>query len=118
MNRHSIRRSVTGAVLAAGMAAGVFATAADAQAATTPAYNSWHHHVEGRVVSRVPLSVRYGPGTNHSRAGYVNHGSHVWITCKSRGTRVGSNDRWYRLAGGRGWVAAHYVNNYQHVRWC
>ena len=116
MNRHIIRKSVTGAVLAAVLAAGGLATASGAQAATPTYYGQ--HRVEGRVVSRIPLTVRYGPGTNHWAAGRIGSGSHVWISCKSRGTNVAGNNRWYKLASGRGWVSAHYVNNYRHVNWC
>ncbi len=115
-NRHSIRRAGAAVVLAVGLAAGMLASAAGAQAA--PAYGSWHHRVEGRVVSRTPLNIRYGPGTGHWATGTVSNGMHVWITCKSTGTRVGGNDRWYKLADGQGWAAAHYVDNYRHVRWC
>lgn len=116
-NRHSIRRSAAAAVLATGIAGGMLASAGAAQAAA-PAYASQHHSVEGRVVSRVPLKVHYGPGTSHWVTGTVSNRMHVWITCKVTGTRVGTNDRWYKLTDGQGWVSAYYVNNYRHVRWC
>lgn len=117
MNRHSVRKSVTGALLAAGIAAGVLASTGEAQAAA-PAVSAWHHRVEGRVVSRIPLTVRYGPGTNHWATGTVSNGMHVWVTCKADGTRVDGNYRWYKLADGQGWVSAHYVGNNGYVRWC
>ncbi|MDF2256629.1 SH3 domain-containing protein [Streptantibioticus ferralitis] len=118
MKRHSIRRSVTAALLTAGVAVGTLTTAAGAQALTPAHYGRWHHHVEGRVVSPEPLTVHYGPGVNRWVTGTISNGMHVWIVCKAEGSRVGANDRWYKLADGQGWVPAHYVNNYRYVRWC
>lgn len=115
--RRFIARSVATVLLTGGVAAGSLAGAVGAQAA--PAHNGYRHHsVEGRVVSRTPLAVRYGPGTSHRVTGTVSPGMHVWISCKAEGTNVRGNDRWYKLADGQGWVSARYVNNFHHVRWC
>ncbi|MDF3287957.1 hypothetical protein [Streptomyces silvisoli] len=115
MKRHSIRRSITAALLTAGVALG---TATGAQALAPAHHGFWHHRVEGRVVSPEPVTVHYGPGVNRWATGTINNGMHVWIVCKARGGQVGSNDRWYKLAGGQGWIPAYYVNNYRYVRWC
>jgi hypothetical protein len=117
IKRHTIRKVVTAGLLAAGITFGGLASASGAQAAS-PTYYGHHRAVEGRVVSRGSLAVRYGPGTNHWIAGRVGSGSHVWISCKARGTNVLGNNRWYKLSSGRGWVSARYVNNYNYVRWC
>ncbi|MEU8972990.1 SH3 domain-containing protein [Streptomyces monashensis] len=117
VSRHSIARSAATVLLAGGIAAGSLAGAAEAQAA--PVHHGYRHHsVEGRVVSRTPLTVRYGPGTNRWATGTVSPGMHVWIKCKAEGSDVGGNNRWYKLADGQGWASAHYVRNYHHVRWC
>ncbi|WP_255922655.1 SH3 domain-containing protein [Streptomyces humicola] len=117
MNRHSMRRTAAAVVLAGGIAAGTLAGAMGASATTSADYG-YGQSVEGRVVSPQPLNVRYGPGTGHWITGTVNNGMHVWITCKTEGTNVGGNDRWYQLADDQGWVSAYYVNNYDYVPWC
>lgn len=117
MKRHTIRKSVTGGLLAVGIAVGGLVTATGAQAAT-PAYYGAHHRVEGRVVSHGPLNIRYHAGTNHRISGRIGSGRHVWISCQAGGSDVAGNRHWYRLAGGRGWVSARYVNSYRPVRWC
>lgn len=73
---------------------------------------------EGKVVSRLPLSIREQPTTTSRRLGSLAPGSVVTLSCKVRGSDVDGNDLWYRLWGRQGWVAARYVRNLSPVSYC
>ncbi|MGW1893482.1 SH3 domain-containing protein [Streptomyces sp. NPDC002004] len=76
-------------------------------------------HVDGRTQTRwVPLNVRSGPGTGYRVIGWAHPGSTLHIRCKTNGSRIAGNRRWYRLTHHDGYVAAHYVHNFSTVPWC
>ncbi|MCQ4083959.1 hypothetical protein NGB36_26075 [Streptomyces sp. RB6PN25] len=114
MNRHSIGRAAAAVLLTGGVAAGVVAGAVGAQADSAQPYAA----VQGSVVTPAPLNVRYGPGTDHWISSSLGNGTSIWIACKSEGTNIGGNNRWYQLTNNQGWVSAHYVNTNGYVPWC
>ncbi|MEV6953133.1 SH3 domain-containing protein [Streptomyces sp. NPDC051183] len=90
-------------------------------------------HALGVVVSHGKLNVRSRPSTYAYKVGVVYPHQKLEIECKKRGERVGGNDLWYRLDGKDDmngepktaakndedrWVAARYVKNVTHVKWC
>ncbi|MCW7943492.1 hypothetical protein AAW14_15810 [Streptomyces hygroscopicus] len=81
-----------------------------------------HRHtlrVAGRVATRrIRLNVRSGPGTGYRVVGHRRVGGRVLLVCKKQGSYVHGNARWYRLAGGKGYVSAHYVRTRGAVPWC
>ncbi|MEW2544562.1 SH3 domain-containing protein [Streptomyces sp. NPDC047002] len=73
----------------------------------------------GKVVARLPLSVRERPTTNSRYLGSLQPGAVVSLRCKVRSQNVDGNNLWYRLGGGRsGYVAARYVQNLSPVPYC
>ncbi|GAA3714853.1 SH3 domain-containing protein [Streptomyces tremellae] len=73
----------------------------------------------GKVVARLPLSIRERATTNSRSLGSLQPGSVVYLRCKVRGQNVDGNNLWYRLGGGRGgYVAARYVQNLSPVPYC
>lgn len=69
---------------------------------------------EGKVISKIDLTVRSGPSTSAKAVGSVKPGKTIPLGCKVRGTNVDGNNRWYRLPGddsGQEWVSARYVAN-------
>jgi hypothetical protein len=92
------------------------AVAVRSAAATTRAVPA--SRPEGKVVSRLPLSIRERPTTDSRRLGSLAAGSVVPLSCKVRGRDVDGNDLWYRLWGRSGWVAARYVRNLSPVSYC
>ncbi|MFJ3903301.1 hypothetical protein [Streptomyces sp. NPDC090025] len=40
------------------------------------------------------------------------------ISCKVKGENVNGNDLWYKLANGRGWIAARYARNIGTIPFC
>jgi uncharacterized protein YgiM (DUF1202 family) len=73
----------------------------------------------GRVVSRLPLTIRQKATTNSRALGSLQPGAVVALHCKVVGQNVDGNNRWYRLGAGRsGYVAARYVQNLATVPWC
>lgn len=142
-SRHSIYRSLAGIVLTGGVLAGTVAGAGAAQAAAPagwPAaatgyvaaghaeyaswgngdsgYGYWPSSVAGQVVAPVVLNIRSGPGTSYPVVGQLGNSNVISISCKTDGSDVYGNYRWFRLADGSGWVSAHYVNNFGYVPWC
>ncbi|MGW2945635.1 SH3 domain-containing protein [Streptomyces sp. NPDC001226] len=82
-----------------------------------------YHHRARRVVGRVAtqhrsLNVRSGPGLGYRVISHRRAQGRVWLVCKKHGSYVFGNRRWYRLAGNRGYVSAHYVRPRSAVRWC
>jgi hypothetical protein len=92
-----------------GPTAGVPATA-PAQVAGEP---------KGRVVSRLPLSIRARATTQSGYLGSFPSGAVIYLHCKVTGQNVAGNNRWYLLGNGHpGYVAARYVQNLSTVPWC
>lgn len=77
---------------------------------------SWH--VDGRVVSNLPLRIRSRATTASAELGSYAPRTIVHIRCKVNGQDVDGNPRWYKLSDRSGWVAARYVQNLGNVRWC
>jgi len=85
-------------------------SARPARAATEP---------QGRVVSRLPLSIREQPTSQSAYLGSIPAGSVISLHCKVVGQTVDGNSIWYLLGAGRpGYVAARYVQNLSSVPWC
>lgn len=86
------------------------APAAPAQVAAEP---------KGRVVSRLPLSIRARATTQSGYLGSFPSGAVIYLHCKVTGQNVDGNNRWYLLGNGHpGYVAARYVQNLSTVPWC
>lgn len=75
-------------------------------------------HVDGRVVSSLPLTIRSKPTTASTALGSYRPGTIVHISCKTNGQNVAGNPRWYKLSDRTGWLAARYVVNLGTVPWC
>jgi hypothetical protein len=75
--------------------------------------------VVGHVATRhIPLNIRSGPGFGYRVVGHRHLGGRLVVVCKKNGSYVFGNRRWYRLAGGQGYVSAHYVRTRGAVPWC
>ncbi|MGV9563627.1 hypothetical protein [Streptomyces sp. NPDC003480] len=86
---------------------------------TGTAYRHHTYRVVGRVATRyVPLNIRSGPGTGYRVVGHRQVHGRLLLVCEKHGSYVHGNRRWYRLAGGRGYVSAHYVRTRSAVPWC
>lgn len=73
----------------------------------------------GRVVSKLPLSIRAAATSDSSYLGSLQPGATITLHCKVLGQNVEGNNRWYRLGNGRaGYVTARYVENLSPVPWC
>ncbi|GAA0281355.1 hypothetical protein GCM10010302_18910 [Streptomyces polychromogenes] len=70
------------------------------------------------VTSGQGLGIRSGPGTGYAKTGKVANDSVVALQCKVDGEQVGDNAIWYKLADGRGWIAARYALNLNKVPYC
>lgn len=76
-------------------------------------------HATGKVVSKSNLRTQSGPTTAARTLGSSKPGAKIPLACKVRGTSVGGNNIWYRLAGGHKWVSARYVANVGKApAWC
>ncbi|MEV7546953.1 SH3 domain-containing protein, partial [Streptomyces sp. NPDC089915] len=64
------------------------------------------------------LGIRSGPGTGYAKTGKVANDTVVALQCKVDGEQVGDNAIWYKLADGRGWIAARYALNLNKVPYC
>jgi hypothetical protein len=87
-------------------------TSADqqAQAAAEP---------RGKVVSRLPLSIRAMATSNSRYLGAFQPGTVIWLHCKVVGQNVEGNKIWYKLGNVRpGDVSARYVQNLSVVPYC
>ncbi|MGW9029570.1 hypothetical protein ACWGQ5_36730 [Streptomyces sp. NPDC055722] len=86
---------------------------------TGTAYHRRAVRVVGRVTTRhVRLNIRSGPGLGYRVVGHRHAQGRLLLVCKKHGSYVYGNGRWYRLAGGRGYVSAHYVRARSAVPWC
>ncbi|MFD4558303.1 SH3 domain-containing protein [Streptomyces sp. NPDC058469] len=127
-----IRRILRNGLVAAIAAVAVFPVTAVA-ATTTPAPHARHHvvttpavhhhvarHTWGRVTTHHSprLNVRSGPGTGYRVVGTRPTGRMLPIVCKTYGSNVFGNHRWYKLPHHEGYVSTHYVHNRSAVRWC
>jgi hypothetical protein len=75
--------------------------------------------VVGHVATRhVRLNVRSGPGFRYRVVGHRKLGGKLVVACKKNGSYVFGNRRWYKLAGAKGYVSAHYVRTRGAVPWC
>jgi hypothetical protein len=74
---------------------------------------------QGRVVSRLPLTIREKATSNSRSLGAFQPGTVIWLHCKVVGQNVDGNKLWYLLGNGRpGYVAARYVQNLSAVPYC
>ncbi|WP_335980915.1 SH3 domain-containing protein [Streptomyces sp. CA2R106] len=74
---------------------------------------------QGRVVSRLPLTIREKATSNSRSLGTLQPGTVIWLHCKVVGQNVDGNKLWYLLGNGRpGYVAARYVQNLSAVPYC
>ncbi|AOP49124.1 SH3 domain-containing protein [Streptomyces lydicus] len=64
------------------------------------------------------LNVRSGPGTGYRVVGTARDGSVQSLRCRTNGSSVRGNERWYRLSHHRGYVSAHYVHVFGALPWC
>lgn len=118
-----IKRRITAAltvVMIAGSGA-LAATPAGAADTTTPpeASVSVAALPKGKVVSRLPLSIRERPTSASRFLGSYQPGTVITLSCKVHGQNVEGNDLWYLLGGSKpGWVAARYVQNLSPVAYC
>ncbi|WP_427920214.1 SH3 domain-containing protein [Streptomyces sp. cg40] len=124
-----IRRTLRNGLVAAFAAVALFPAAAVAAPAGHSAphptrHHVAHHHVAARTWGSVTtrhytrLNVRSGPGTGYRIVGTRPVGRALPIVCKTRGSNVFGNHRWYKLPHHEGYVSAHYVRNHSAVRWC
>lgn len=74
--------------------------------------------VNGKVVSRLPLTIRSRATTDSADLGSYAPGTIVHLKCKVNGQDVDGNPRWYKLSDRTGWLAARYVQNLGNVPWC
>ncbi|MER6359003.1 SH3 domain-containing protein [Streptomyces sp. NPDC001634] len=82
-------------------------------------YHRRSTRVVGRVTTRyISLNVRSGPGFGYRVIGHRQVHGRLLVVCKKHGSYVFGNRRWYRLAGGQGYVSAHYVRTRGVVPWC
>ncbi|MFJ3882005.1 SH3 domain-containing protein [Streptomyces sp. NPDC090077] len=70
------------------------------------------------VTSGHGLGIRSGPGTGYKQTGKIPANTVVKLQCKVNGQTVGDNAIWYKLADGRGWIAARYALNLNKVPYC
>ncbi|RST03010.1 hypothetical protein EF910_22335 [Streptomyces sp. WAC07149] len=70
------------------------------------------------VTSGQGLGIRSGPGTDYRKTGKIAANTVVTLQCKVNGQTVGDNSIWYKLADGRGWIAARYALNLNKVPYC
>lgn len=123
-----IRRTLRNGLVAALAAVALFPAAAVAAPAGHSAHPNRHHitrhhvtaHTWGSVTTRhyTRLNIRSGPGTGYRIVGTRPAGRALPIVCKTRGSGVFGNHRWYKLPHHEGYVSAHYVRNHSAVRWC
>ncbi|MDB1086388.1 SH3 domain-containing protein [Streptomyces sp. ACA25] len=115
--------AVTAGALALGLLGASPAVAAEhrgmpASAPAAEVAHPHHHYAKGKVVSRIGVNIR-AKATTHSKViGGLPRGAVVNLKCKVKGQNVAGNNIWYRLSDRQGWVAARYVKNLNHVRWC
>jgi hypothetical protein len=83
-----------------------------------PGHSSDQAH--GRVVTPndMPLTARSGPSSAYRKIDKVRDGRTLGLACKKNGTKVLGDARWYKLAGHRDYVSAHYVRTFRPVPWC
>lgn len=70
------------------------------------------------VTSGQGLGIRSGPGTGYGKTGRLAADTVVALQCKVNGEQVDDNAIWYKLADGRGWIAARYALNLNKVPYC
>lgn len=106
-----------GALTAAVALGATLFTATPAQAATPgPVSNAKPY---GIVTTKMGLSARQYPSTDSSVRGFFRHRAHIGLVCKVRTQSVGGNSVWYLTRDERSsWVAAKYVTNSGHVKYC
>ncbi|QIQ06590.1 SH3 domain-containing protein [Streptomyces liangshanensis] len=118
-----MKRRITAALAVAILAGSgaMVATPAAATGTTTPpeATTAVAALPKGKVVSRLPLSIRERPTTNSRYLGSFQPGTIITLYCKTRGQNVDGNNLWYLLGGSKpGWVSARYVQNLSPVSYC
>ncbi|MEW1866149.1 SH3 domain-containing protein [Streptomyces sp. NPDC088194] len=74
---------------------------------------------QGKVISRLPLTIREMATSNSRSLGSFQPGTVIWLHCKVVGQNVEGNKLWYKLGNGRaGYVSARYVQNLAVVPYC
>ncbi|MFG2832478.1 SH3 domain-containing protein [Streptomyces sp. NPDC048434] len=126
MNRRMIRSGLVATVAALAMVPAV--AFADSCPDPAPGWHSAYQstatmrttHAYGRVVTPndINLNVRSGPGTAYRVVDTVRAGRVRSLVCKTNGSTVRGNERWYKLSHHRGYVSAHYVHAFRAVPWC
>ncbi|MFD9335231.1 SH3 domain-containing protein [Streptomyces sp. NPDC060028] len=78
-----------------------------------------HESPKARIVTPgKDLGIRSGPGTQYAKTGKALTGTVVALQCKANGQNVDGNSVWYKLADGRGWIAARFARNLNKVPFC
>ncbi|GHF19779.1 hypothetical protein GCM10010359_21260 [Streptomyces morookaense] len=118
----SVRRAAAVGASALLVASGTLLAAVPASAqapAAAPAAVAKPVPPKGKVVSRLPLSIRERPAQAAKYLGALKPGTVVELACKKHGSNVDGNDLWYLLGNGKpGYVAARYVQNLSPVPLC
>lgn len=105
MNGLAMARGLAAVILTAG-----FGVAGVSAAAAAPGSHDHDHGTPGTVTSWIELNVRQHPWTHSPVVWSLEPGTHVQLSC--------SQDGWYHLADGTGWVDARYVHPHEWVRYC
>ncbi|MFC9243530.1 SH3 domain-containing protein [Streptomyces sp. NPDC057136] len=79
-----------------------------------------HGKYLGRVIARSGLLLRDRPTRSSRIVGHVPYDTVVHIFCKTTGSNVDGNNRWYLLTNGTwAWGSARYIANIGTApRWC
>ncbi|MFE6159577.1 SH3 domain-containing protein [Streptomyces sp. NPDC056486] len=106
-------------ILVAGSALAALTLTAPAATAADDA-NSNPRIYKGRVTAKNGLLLRTAPTRGSRVVRSVPYGRVVSIYCKTTGSHVSGNNRWYLLTNGTwAWGAAHYISNIGPApRWC
>ncbi|MEV8317536.1 SH3 domain-containing protein [Streptomyces sp. NPDC059900] len=106
-------------ILVAGGALAALTLTSPSAAAADDANNNPRIY-KGRVTAKGGLLLRTAPTRGSRVVRSVPHGRIVSIYCKTTGSNVSGNNRWYLLTNGTwAWGAAHYISNIGPApRWC
>ncbi|MGW8884002.1 SH3 domain-containing protein [Streptomyces sp. NPDC055749] len=90
------------------------------EAAEAAAAKAVHGKYLGRVTAQSGLLLRDRPTRSSRIVGQVPYGAVVHIFCKTTGSNVDGNNRWYLLTNGTwAWGSARYIANIGTApRWC
>lgn len=113
-------RSARSPLALLGLCLATGAVTALAAAGPAAAEQSVHDGYKGRVTAKSGLLLRDKPTRSSRVVGIARYGSIVHIFCKTRGSSVEGNNRWYLLMDGTwAWGSAQYIDNIGPApRWC